>query len=58
MPFMPFHILGDWFRGAPALLILGAGLFLLREWYTHRQVYVIEQEFSGSCTCAPAGAAS
>jgi len=42
MPFMPFQILAMWARGLLALVLLGAGAYLLREWYTHRHVDVIE----------------
>jgi len=33
MPFMPFAILGIWFRGLLALGLLGGGVWLLATWY-------------------------
>ena len=33
MPFMPFAILGIWFRGLLALGLLGGGIWLLATWY-------------------------
>jgi pimeloyl-ACP methyl ester carboxylesterase len=42
MPFMPFQVLGIWLRGLLALILLGVGLYLLREWYAHRTVYITE----------------
>jgi len=33
MPMMPFQILGIWLRGLLAIALLGAGLYLLKEWY-------------------------
>ena len=33
MPFMPFAILGLWFRGLLALGLLGGGIWLLATWY-------------------------
>ena len=33
MPFMPFAILGLWFRGLLALGVLGGGIWLLATWY-------------------------
>ncbi|HWG44996.1 MAG TPA: alpha/beta hydrolase, partial [Gemmataceae bacterium] len=38
MLFMPFQILGFWLRSLLALLILGSGIYLLVEWYNHRQI--------------------
>lgn len=42
MSTMPFQILGIWLRGVLALVLLGAGISLLRQWYTHRYIDVIE----------------
>ena len=42
MPFMPFQILGIWLRGLLAFILLGVGLYLLGEWYTHRKVFIPE----------------
>src|SRR5690348_13941042 len=38
MPFMPFHILGIWFRGLLSIAILAGGIYLLSQWYqeSHR----------------------
>jgi pimeloyl-ACP methyl ester carboxylesterase len=33
MPFMPFNILGLWFRGLFSIAILAGGIFLLSQWY-------------------------
>lgn len=33
MPFMPFNILGMWFRGLLSVAILAGGLYLLNRWY-------------------------
>lgn len=33
MPFMPFQILGIWFRGLLSIAILAGGIYLLKEWY-------------------------
>jgi pimeloyl-ACP methyl ester carboxylesterase len=33
MPFLPFNILGIWFRGLLAVAILAGGLLLLKAWY-------------------------
>ena len=33
MMFLPFHILGIWFRGLLALAILAGGVYLLTRWY-------------------------
>jgi len=40
MPLMPFQILGIWLRGLLSLAIIGAGVYLLREWNEHRHVAV------------------
>ncbi len=40
--FMPFQILGMWFRGLLSLALIGVGAFLLREWYLNRSVDVVE----------------
>ncbi len=42
MPFMPFQVLGIWLRGLFSLLILGGAIYLLTQWYNHRQIYVLE----------------
>src|SRR4051812_45433629 len=42
MPFMPFNVLGMWFRGLLALALLGAAAYLLAEWYQRREVVVTE----------------
>ncbi|WP_435008981.1 alpha/beta fold hydrolase [Tundrisphaera lichenicola] len=33
MPFMPFNILGMWFRGLLSIAILAGGIYLLKRWY-------------------------
>lgn len=42
MPFMPFNILGIWFRGLLAVAILAGGVYLLRRWYEDSHVVVLE----------------
>src|SRR5690348_7031865 len=42
MPFMPFQVLGIWLRGLFSLILLGGAIYLLSEWYNHRQIYVVE----------------
>jgi hypothetical protein len=39
---MPFQILGVWIRGLLALFCLGLAIYLLYEWYDHRQTHVTE----------------
>ncbi len=41
MPFMPFNILGMWFRGLLSIAILAGGIYLLVRWYDDS--HVIEQ---------------
>jgi len=41
MPFLPFNILGIWFRGLLSVAILAGGIYLLRSWYEHSHVTVI-----------------
>jgi pimeloyl-ACP methyl ester carboxylesterase len=38
MPFMPFNILGTWFRGLLSIAILGGGVYLLYRWYDESHV--------------------
>ncbi len=38
MPFMPFQILGIWFRGLLSIAILAGGIYLLRRWYDDSHV--------------------
>ena len=40
MPFMPFNILGIWFRGLLAVAIIAGGVYLLKRWYDESQVIV------------------
>ncbi len=40
MPFMPFNILGIWFKGLLSVAILAGGIYLLRQWY--KDAHVIE----------------
>ena len=42
MPFMPFHILGIWFRGLLSIAILAGGIYLLSRWYD--ESHVVEAE--------------
>jgi pimeloyl-ACP methyl ester carboxylesterase len=39
MPFMPFNILGIWFRGLLSIAIIAAGIYLLKRW--HDESYVV-----------------
>src|SRR4051812_12773281 len=38
MPFMPFQILGIWFRGLLSIAILAGGIYLLKRWYDESHV--------------------
>jgi pimeloyl-ACP methyl ester carboxylesterase len=38
MPFMPFHILGTWFRGLVSIAIIVGGIYLLSRWYDESHV--------------------
>jgi hypothetical protein len=38
MPFMPFNILGIWFRGLLAIAIIVGGIYLIKLWYNKCQV--------------------
>jgi hypothetical protein len=38
MPFMPFNILGMWFRGLLSITILAGGIYLLVRWYDDSHV--------------------
>ncbi len=38
MPFMPFNILGIWFRGLLSIAILAGGIYLLTRWYDESHV--------------------
>lgn len=38
MPFMPFHILGMWFRGLLSIAIVAGGIYLLYRWYDDSHV--------------------
>ncbi len=40
MLFMPFNILGIWFRGLLAIAILGGGIYFLQRWYDDSHVLV------------------
>jgi pimeloyl-ACP methyl ester carboxylesterase len=40
MPFMPFNILGIWFRGLLSIAILAGGIYLLSRWYDESHVVV------------------
>ena len=41
MFFMPFNILGMWFRGLLSVAILAGGIYLLYRWYDDS--YVVER---------------
>jgi pimeloyl-ACP methyl ester carboxylesterase len=43
MPFMPFNILGMWFRGLLSIAILAGGIYLLRQWYEDSHVVIQER---------------
>ena len=43
MPMMPFQILGIWFRGLLSIALLGAGIYLLRQWYEEGRPRVVER---------------
>jgi pimeloyl-ACP methyl ester carboxylesterase len=55
MPFMPFAILGIWFRGLLALGLLGGGIWLLATWYDAlpRPTPVIQTDTDDTRTPAP-----
>ena len=38
MPFMPFNILGMWFRGLLSIAILAGGIYFLKRWYDDSHV--------------------
>jgi pimeloyl-ACP methyl ester carboxylesterase len=40
MPFMPFNILGIWFRGLLAIAIIVGGIYLMKRWYDECQVAI------------------
>ncbi len=40
MLFMPFNILGIWFRGLLSVAILAGGVYLLARWYDESHVLV------------------
>jgi pimeloyl-ACP methyl ester carboxylesterase len=40
MPFMPFNILGMWFRGLLSVAIVAGGIYLLKRWYDQSNVVV------------------
>ena len=42
MPFMPFNIIGMWFKGLLSIAVLAGGIYLLRQWYEDSHVIVPE----------------
>ena len=44
MPFLPFNILGIWFRGLLSIAILGGGIYLLTRWYDDSRVTEVIEE--------------
>jgi pimeloyl-ACP methyl ester carboxylesterase len=40
--FMPFQILGIWLRGLLTPLLIGVGIYLLKQWYDNRETVVRE----------------
>ena len=44
MPFMPFNILGIWFRGSLAIAILAGGIYLIARWYDDSHVVQFVQK--------------
>ena len=40
MPFMPFNILGIWFRGLLSIAIIAGGVYLAKRWYDESHVVV------------------
>jgi pimeloyl-ACP methyl ester carboxylesterase len=40
MPFLPFNILGFWFRGFLSIAILAGGIYLLARWYDESHIIV------------------
>jgi pimeloyl-ACP methyl ester carboxylesterase len=40
MPFMPFNVLGMWFRGLLSIAIIVVGIYLLNRWYDDSHVVV------------------
>ena len=49
MPFLPFQILGIWFRGLLGLALLGLGIYCLKQWYDEPNSVVVQ------APVAPAG---
>lgn len=41
--FMPFNVLGIWLRGLFSVAILGFGIYLLTQWYRHRETVVFDR---------------
>jgi hypothetical protein len=44
MPFLPFNILGIWFRGLLSIAILAGGIYLLTRWYGDSHVTEVIEE--------------
>jgi pimeloyl-ACP methyl ester carboxylesterase len=40
MPFMPFNIIGTWFRGLLSIAIIAGGIYSLVRWYNESQIIV------------------
>jgi pimeloyl-ACP methyl ester carboxylesterase len=40
MLLMPFQILGVWFRAIVSIALIAGGIYLLKQWYDHREVVV------------------
>ena len=55
MPFMPFNILGIWFRGLLSVAIIAGGIYLLKRWYDESHVLVPVQVQVAPAVETPAG---
>jgi pimeloyl-ACP methyl ester carboxylesterase len=44
MLFMPFNIIGIWFRGLLSIAIVAGGLYLLSRWYEHSRAIEVMEE--------------
>jgi pimeloyl-ACP methyl ester carboxylesterase len=44
MPFMPFNIIGIWFRGLLSIAILTGGIYLLSRWYADSHATLVIEE--------------
>ena len=58
MPFLPFNILGIWFRGLLSIAILAGGIYLLKSWYDDSHVVEVAAPAVEPVTPGPGDVAS